>query len=235
MTVVVDTEDDDGESITLSFTENHIRPGGANESATITLTDNDDPEVEVEIGASAYTVAEGASQSITVTLNADPERTMIIPIEATGQDGATAADYSVPPSVTFNDGEMEKSFTFTATQDVIDDDGESVMLSFGTMPDARVSPGTTDDVTLSIGDDDTAALVVSRASLTVGESESSSYTVRLDTEPTVTVTVAISGHAGTDPTLSGSTLTNNALTFTAANWNTAQTVDRQRPRCAGLP
>ena len=116
VTVVDDTEDDDGESITLSFTENHIRPGGANESATITLTDNDDPEVEVEIGASAYTVAEGASQSITVTLNADPERTMIIPIEATGQDGATAADYSVPPSVTFNDGEMEKSFTFTATQ-----------------------------------------------------------------------------------------------------------------------
>ena len=86
---------------------------------------------------------------------------------------------------------------------MIDDDGESVMLSFGTMPDARVSPGTTDDVTLSIGDDDTAALVVSRASLTVGKSESSSYTVRLDTEPTVTVTVAISGHAGTDPRSAG--------------------------------
>ena len=130
----------------------------------------------------------------------------------------------MPSSVTFNDGEMEKSFTFSATQDVIDDDNESVQLGFGTMPDTQVSPGTTDDVTLSITDDDTAALVVSRASLTVGESASSSYTVKLDTEPTASVTVTISGHAGTDLTLSGTTLTNNALTFTAANWNTAQTV-----------
>ena len=161
VTVVDDAEDDDGESLTLSFGEEaHIRPGGTDETATITLTDND--RSEVEFGASAYTVAEDAPQSITVTLNADPERTLIIPIEATGrQDGATAADYSVPPSFTFNDGEMSKSFTFTATQDNIDDDNESVQLGFGTMPDSRVSPGTTDDVTLSITDDDTAALVVS--------------------------------------------------------------------------
>ena len=35
VTVVDDTEDDDDESLTLSFgEENHIRPGGANESAT---------------------------------------------------------------------------------------------------------------------------------------------------------------------------------------------------------
>ena len=31
VTVDDDTEDDDGESITLSFTDNHIRPGGTNE------------------------------------------------------------------------------------------------------------------------------------------------------------------------------------------------------------
>ena len=165
--------------------------------------------MEVEFGASAYTVAEGAPQSITVTLNADPERTLIIPIEATGrQDGATAADYSVPPSVTFNGGEMSKSFTFTATQDVIDDDGESVKLGFGTMPDTRVSPGTTDDVTLSIIDDDTAALVVSRASLTLEEGGSSSYTVK----------------RARNSRSRGTTLTNNALTFTSTNWDTAQTV-----------
>ena len=146
------------------MTENHIRPGGANETATITLTDNDNPEVEVEFGESAYTLAEGASQSVTVTLDADPERTLIIPIEAAGQDGATAADYSVPESVTFNDGEVSRSRSpSAAVQDQIDDDNESVKLSFGTMPDARVSnrePRTT--LTLSITDDDTAALVVSR-------------------------------------------------------------------------
>ena len=56
------------------------------------------------------------------------------------------------------------------------------------------------------------------------ESDSADYAVRLDTEPTVDVTVTISGQEGTDLTLSGPDLTNGALTFTAANWDTPQTV-----------
>ena len=193
VTVVDDTEDDDGESITLSFTDNHIRPGGANETATITLTDNDDPEVKVEFGASAYTVAEGASQSITVTLNADPERTLIIPIEATGQDGATAADYSgVPSSVTFSAGEMEKSFTFAATQDTLDDDDESVKLSFGAMPDARITPGTPDEVTFNIVDDDDPLVTAmfTQNAYTVAEGDDTSTTGVEENKVAVTVTLS---------------------------------------------
>ena len=38
------------------------------------------------------------------------------------------------------------------------------------------------------------------------------------------MTIAISGHADTDLTLSGAAITNNVLTFTASNWGTAQTV-----------
>ena len=38
------------------------------------------------------------------------------------------------------------------------------------------------------------------------------------------MTITIAGYSGTDITLSGATLTNDALTFTADNWNTAQTV-----------
>ena len=38
------------------------------------------------------------------------------------------------------------------------------------------------------------------------------------------MTIAISGQAGTDLTLSGTTGTNNVLTFTTENWGTAQTV-----------
>ena len=119
---------------------------------------------------------------------------------------------------------MSKPFTFTATQDVIDDDEESVKLGVGTMPDTRVSPGTTVDVTLSITDDDTAALVGQPCIADVGGRRSSSYTVKLATEPTASVTVAISGHAGTDLTFSGPNLNGDTLTFTPSNWNTARTV-----------
>ena len=223
---VEDEVDDDDESVKLAFgsTLPARVSAGTRTVTTLDIGDNDNPIVTVSFAQPTHTVAEGNTQQVTVNVSADPERTMIIPIVPTGQDGATDADYSVPPSVTFNDGEMSKSFTFTPTQDVIDDDGESVKLKFGTMPDARVSPGATEEVTVSITDDDTAALVVSATSLAVGEGEEASYTVRLDTEPTASVTVTISGHAGTDLTLSGTTLTNDALTFTTTNWNTAQTV-----------
>ena len=52
---------------------------------------------------------------VTVTLSADPERTVVIPIEKANQGGATTADYSgVPQNVTFDSGDTSKSFTFTA-------------------------------------------------------------------------------------------------------------------------
>ena len=47
----------------------------------------------------------------------------------------------------------------------------------------------------------------------------------LTTQPAGDVTVTISGQAGTDLTVSGTTLTNNVLTFTTdQNWGTVQTV-----------
>ena len=67
-------------------------------------------------------------------------------------------------------------------------------------------------------------MTIDPASLTVTEGGAKDYAVRLDSEPTADVTVAITGHARTDLTLSGDTLTDNALTFTTDNWNTAQTV-----------
>ena len=161
--------------------------------------------MEVEFGASAYTVAEGASQSITVTLNADPERTLIIPIEATGQDGATAADYFGVPLQRHlqrrRDGEVLHLHRHPGQHRRRQRERAARVRDHAGHSGQRLEPR--DDVTLSITDDDTAALVVSRASLTVEESESSSYTVTLDTEPTASVTVTISGHAGTDLTLSG--------------------------------
>jgi hypothetical protein len=79
---------------------------------------------------------------------------------------------------------------------------------------------------VTVTDDDEPAVVLSETDLTVteGDAAGSSYTVALATLPSDTVSVSITGHAGTDLTLSGTTLTNNMLTFTVDNWNTAQTV-----------
>ena len=65
-------------------------------------------------------------------------------------------------------------------------------------------------------------VTVSESSLTVTEEDAAgdSYTVVLKTRPTASVTVTVAGHAGTEVLPSPAT-----LTFTRANWETAQTVN----------
>ena len=84
----------------------------------VSITDDDVPSVTVSFEQGSYTVAEGSTVTVKVKLDADPERTVTIPLTKAGQDGASSADYSgVPANVVFNSPDTEKSFTFTATAD----------------------------------------------------------------------------------------------------------------------
>ena len=218
---IQDEVDDDGESVLLAF---GILPGGVSLGTTVTttvsITDDDVPPVTVQFGDTTYEVVEGETVTVAVTLSADPERTVVIPLTHTPQGNTTSTDYSgVPANVTFSTGDMSQTITFTATQDDVDDDGESVLLGFGmTLPPA-VSLGTTTQATVSITDDDAAGVTIEPAALSVVAGRSNEYTAALATEPTGEVTVTISGHAGTAVTLDKTT-----LTFTTDNWDTAQTV-----------
>ena len=145
-------EDGDGAADTATLT--HSASGGdyANITADlpVTVTD-DDTAVTVQFGADAYTVSEGSTATITVILNADPERTVVIPLVATGQVGATTDDYSgVPEDLTINAGETSKTFEFMATADDTSDTGESVKISFGASLPSRVTEGTPNEATVTI-------------------------------------------------------------------------------------
>ena len=204
-TATHDTVDDDGESVKLTFGTLPTRVSeGATVESVVRIIDDDDPEVTVRFEKGSYTVAESDDTStpddkenevtVKVVLNADPERTVIILIDKTNQDDASSADYSdLPDSVTFNSGETEKGFTFTATHDTVDDDGESVKLTFGTLP-TRVSEGATTETTIRIDDDDDPRVRVTfeSDSYTVVEGNSISIKVALDADPerTVRITVA---------------------------------------------
>ena len=159
----------------------------------MSITDDDGPAVTVSFGQSAYTVAEGSSSTVTVELSADPERTVVIPIETANQGGASAADYSgVPQTVTFNAGDTSRTFTFTAEADDDNDDGESVRLSFGASLPADVTAGTPATSIVSITDDDVPAVTVSFGSATYTVAESDDTGTAEVTENTVEVTVALS-------------------------------------------
>ena len=134
---------------------------GANSEATVSITDDDVPAVTVSYEQSTYTVGEGSSVTVKVILSADPERTVTVPIIKTNQGGASDTDYSgVPSGLTFSSGETEKSFSFTAVQDTDDDDDESVLLAFGTLP-TGVSAGANSEATVNITDDDVPSVTVS--------------------------------------------------------------------------
>ena len=115
------------------------------------------PDVTVSFGQAVYVVAEGSNTTVRVKLSEDPKRQVVVPLTAANEGTASNSDYSgVPESVTFASGETEKSFTFSATDDTVDDDDESVGLAFGELP-AGVTEGATDAATVFIIDDDDPA------------------------------------------------------------------------------
>ena len=192
--VADDELDDDDETVTLGFgtLPSTVKTGGDHETATVTIRDDDDPYVDVEFGEATYSADEGGTATVTVTLSADPERTVAIPLAGTGQDGATAADFTVPSSVTFNTGQTSKTFTFNATQDDVDDDDENVKLTFGTLPD-RVSEGTQAETTVGIRDDDDPYVDVQFGAATYSADEGGTATVAvtLSADPERTVTIPL--------------------------------------------
>ena len=195
----------DGNSDDESEILTHTASGGDYANLTkdlpVTVTDDAPATVTVSFGSAAYTVAEsddsdttGVTENtveVTVTLDADPERTVVIPISKTNQGGATTADYSGVPPVTFDSGDTSKSFTFTA-DDTVDDDGESVRLSFGATLPTGVTAGTPATSAVTITDDDVPSVTVSfgSAAYTVAESDDSDTTGV--TENTVQVTLTLS-------------------------------------------
>ena len=148
-------------------------------------TTGDFPEVTVQYGQSDYTVAEGGTLEVTVTLSEDPLQEKVVPIAATGQDGATSADYSVPSSVTFGEGDTSKTITFAATDDTEDDDDESVLLSFGSVLPDKVSEGSPNEATVNIADDDDPHVTVmfAQADYVVVEGETVLVRVALSADP----------------------------------------------------
>ena len=215
-------------SVTVSATASNTQ-GVAADPADVTLTiEEDDSSVSVSFSAATYEAAEGGSAAdVTVSLSAAPGREVVIPIAAAAQGGATAqgetgADYSgIPANVTFAATDMSKSFTVTAADDDIDDDGESVALSFGALPEG-VAAGSRATASVTLADDDVRGVTVSVSDLSLYEGGSDTYTVVLTSQPTADVTVDLAVAAGVAEV--DVSATPGQLTFKAEDWEKAQTV-----------
>ena len=187
----------------------------------VTVTDDD---AGVTVSETALTVDEGASATYTVKLDAQPASDVVINVTKSGSDDVTVS----PATLTFTTANWDTAQTVTvaAAQDA---DAANDAASITHAVDAARSANEFDAVSIAgvavtVTDDD-AGVTVSETTLTVDEGGSATYTVKLDAQPASDVVINVTKSGNTDVTVSPAT-----LTFTTANWDTAQTVTVRPPR-----
>ena len=148
-----DANADNVYAVTVTATDADDNVGAHSLEVQVTNVFDDTPLVR--FGASSYTAKEGGADArVRVELSEAVGSPVTIPLIPTNRGGATNADYSgVPPNVTFGAFETSKTFTVTATDDSVDDDGESVRIGFGTLP-STVEPGSRTKTTVHLQDND---------------------------------------------------------------------------------
>ncbi len=237
-----DTDNDDGESVTLGFDTDNLPDGvteGTTNVATVSITDDDFPSIKVNFERDSYTVAESDDTTtpvkenevaVKVKLSAAPERQVTIPFTITS-DTAGSTDYSTPMSVTFEANDMEKTFTFTAEHDSTDDEGESVKIAFSSSLPTGITAGDTPETVVSITDDDVPNVTVKFDPSTYDAPEGGDITVTVLVSPapqrqvTIPLTATPDRATAADYTLVDQSVTFSAtdtskgITFTAANDN----------------
>ena len=186
---------------------------------TGTIVD-DDELIRVSFDAGAYEVDEGGQVSVVAVLGRDPGRPVEIPISVSPGRGATESEFSVPRSVSFDLGQTRAVVKFRTTEDEVDEDDETVVLTLGPSFPEGVVAGNPTVTEVMIIDDDERGVKLSTEVLELQEGGSVDYSVWLMSEPTGNVTVAVEGDlVGSDVTVSP-----GILTFTPRNWKERQTV-----------
>ena len=230
-TVTVTAKDDtDAADLTTKVTL--VPSGGGYVAAdeaevSISVTDDDTESTSVELTVTPNTVAENdGDTTLTVTAKLDEaaraEDTVVtVSVSAgTGTGAATASDFTAVAdfNVTIDAGSSfgTADFTFTPDNDDVDEPDETVEVTGTTSSGLSVT-----DTTVTIADDDTAAISLEHTARTVDEGDMFTYTVVLATEPTGPVVVTV---ASDNTDVNASTTLGTTLRFTAGDWDTAQTV-----------
>ena len=127
---------------------------------------------------------------------------------------------------------MSQTITFSATDDAEDDDNESVLLEFGTLPDG-VSAGTPNQATVTITDDDVpqVAVMFGATAYTVAEGGTRQVTVTLSADPERTVVIPLTA-TGQGTATSDDYSVPSSVTFNASDMSQTITFSADR-RCGG--
>ncbi|WP_424833210.1 choice-of-anchor R domain-containing protein [Ruegeria sp.] len=199
---------------------------GTNNGFTVMVNDLVTPEITITGGSA---VTEGTGAEFTVTASPAPSADLTVRLIVADDDTSdfVASTNEGDKSVIIQSGTASATYTVATTADSIDEADGAVRVTVKADPAYTLDGPVTD--TVSVSDDDEAALVFAQAAdpLEVSEGGSAAYTVALATQPTATVTVTLTQPANTDVTVDTNTVTNGnqtTLSFTTVNWNAPQQV-----------
>ena len=188
-------------------------------TVSVTVT-NDDAEVTrgVTVSASAISVAEaGGTATYTLALTSQPTGDVTITPASSDANAAT-----VSGALTFNTDNWRSAQTVTVTGVNDDVTGDRSATISHTVSGADYDGVSAASVNVTVTDDDAApgvGVTVSPTEVSVAEAGgTATYTVVLTSQPTDSVTISPISSDANIATVTG------ALTFTAENWATAQTV-----------
>jgi hypothetical protein len=190
--------------------------GVATPGVSVAIADNDTPGVALE--PTSLTTSEGAaSTSYTVTLEAAPLANVTISVASDGQSTVNPSELLFTPA----NWDRPQSVTVTARDDAVaEGDHTSTINHSAASLDANYNGLPIDTVAVAIADNDTAGIVLANtADLTTSEAgDTASFTARLQSQPTADVRLVLSSDQDEGR------VSPAELLFTAATWDTAQTV-----------
>ena len=207
---------DDGDSANETVTVTNTASGGEYEgvTASVRVTVDDDDKPGITFTPTSLTVGEAGVGTYGVRLNAAPTADVTVAISSSN------------PDVTVNTSSLTFTTVNYATNQRVDVTAAEDADAADDTANLRHRPsgggygsGQNKDLIVTVTDYDTAGLMLSTPTLGVDEGGQAAYTVKLQTQPTTTVTVTVSSGDTGAATVSGPT-----LRFTPSNWDTEQTV-----------
>ncbi len=204
-------------SIGIWYFNNYLYVGGDFTTPRVNLARFQDATPGVTLSKTTVNATEGgAGDSYTLVLDSQPTANVVITPTADSQSSVS------PATLTFTSANWNtpQTITITAVDDSVDEASphSSTIIHTAVSTDANYNGISISNVTVSITDNDTSNITLSKTTANVTEGGAGdSYTLVLDSQPTANVVIT--------PTAdSQSSVSPATLTFTSANWNTPQTI-----------
>ncbi len=218
VSVTGDTVDEPNETFTVTLS-GAVNATISNNTGAGTITDDDAAPV---LSINDVSVTEGnssaTSATFTVTLTGGTAQTVTVNYATSDGTGSAVSDYiSIANPLTFTAGQTTQTLNVVVNGDFLAEDNETFTVRLSSAVNATISDSTGVG---TITNDDAAGVTIVESGGTTNVTEggaTDTYTAVLTSQPTADVTITPAPNAQV-------TVSPTSLTFTTANWNSAQTV-----------